>query len=106
LYYAINVVLELRKDLYNNFVKMCYLLYKNTSLFQALKTISTLPFHLVNDLWRWEIFRNEVPVNEWNTLFWKLKNEYVGVEAPVERTSEDLDPPTLYYIKGGVDMIR
>jgi len=24
---------------------------------QALITISTLPFHLVNDLWRWRAFR-------------------------------------------------
>ena len=32
----------------------------NFLLSQALITISTLPFHLVNDLWRWKIFAGEV----------------------------------------------
>ena len=32
----------------------------NFLMSQALITISTLPFHLVNDLWRWKAFRGEV----------------------------------------------
>lgn len=60
----------------------------------------------MNDLWRWKIFRNEVPKDEWNSLFWELKNEYVGVEAPVVRTEEDLDPPTIFHISGGYTMMR
>ena len=68
--------------------------------------MSTLPFHLVNDLWRWKIFRDEVPKDEWNSLFWKLKNDYVGVEAPIERDVEDLDPPTIFHISGGYTMMR
>ena len=31
----------------------------NFLLSQSLITISTLPFHLVNDLWRWRAFREE-----------------------------------------------
>ena len=83
-------------------------IFKNLLIlfFQALITISTLPFHLVNDLWRWKIFRNEVPQNEWNNLFWTLKNEYVGVKAPVQRTEADLDPPALFHISGGYTMMR
>ena len=60
----------------------------------------------MNDLWRWKIFRNEVPKDEWNSLFWELKNEYVGVEAPAVRTKEDLDPPTIFHISGGYTMMR
>ena len=60
----------------------------------------------MNDLWRWKIFRGEVPKEEWNTLFWKLKGEYVGVKPPVARTSEDLDPPSLFHINGGWAMMR
>ena len=36
----------------------------NFLMSQALITISTLPFHLVNDLWRWRAFRGEVQRNE------------------------------------------
>ena len=32
----------------------------NFLLSQALITVSTLPFHLTNDLWRWRLFRGEV----------------------------------------------
>ena len=31
----------------------------NFLLSQALITVSTLPFHLTNDLWRWKLFRGE-----------------------------------------------
>ena len=34
----------------------------NFLMSQALITITTLPFHLVNDLWSWRVFRGEVLV--------------------------------------------
>ena len=74
--------------------------------FKALNTVATLPFHLVNDLWRWKIFRNETNKQSWNALFWKLKEEYLGVKAPVKRTEQDLDPPTLFHVSNNYDMIR
>ena len=73
---------------------------------KALNTVATLPFHLVNDLWRWKIFRNETTKKSWNALFWKLKEEYLGVKAPVKRSKHDLDPPTLFHISNNYDMIR
>ena len=78
----------------------------NFLMSQALITISTLPFHLVNDLWRWRAFRGDIPVEQWNEEFWRLKEEIVGVKPPVERTPEDLDPPTLFHICQDYDMIR
>ena len=32
----------------------------NFLMSQALITISTLPYHLVNDLWRWRLFAGQV----------------------------------------------
>lgn len=40
---------------------------------QALRTVATLPFHLVQDTWRWKIFTGQVPVDKWNSEFWKQK---------------------------------
>ena len=34
----------------------------NFLMSQALITISTLPFHLVNDLWRWRAFRGNFSI--------------------------------------------
>ena len=60
----------------------------------------------MNDLWRWKIFRNEVPKAQWNSLFWELKEKYLGVKPPIKRAPEDLDPPTLFHIANNYDMIR
>lgn len=78
----------------------------NFLMSQALITVSTLPFHLVNDLWRWKIFRGEIPKERWNEEFWRLKEEIVGVKSPVARSKDDLDPPTLFHICQDYDMIR
>ena len=93
----------------------------NFLLSQALITVSTLPFHLTNDLWRWRLFRGEVSHgdpflsnhfilsqfedSQWNAEYWKLKFDIVGVFPPVERTAEDLDPPCLYHINQDYNMI-
>jgi len=78
----------------------------NFLMSQALITISTLPFHLVNDLWRWRAFRGEYNASSWNAEYWNLKERIVGVKAPVERSEDDLDAPTIYHICQDYDMIR
>ena len=45
-------------------------------------------------------------MEDWNSEFWKLKEELVGVKAPVERTREDLDPTTIFHVCQDFDMIR
>ena len=72
----------------------------------ALTTVSTLPFHYLQDLWRWKAFRGEFPVEQWNDEFWKLSEEIVGVKSPVARSSEDLDPPTIFHVATDYDMSR
>ena len=78
----------------------------NFLMSQALITISTLPFHLVNDLWRWRAFRGDYDVSNWNNEYWKLKESIVGVKSPVDRTSEDLDITALFHVNQDYDMIR
>ena len=80
----------------------------NFLMSQALVTVTTLPFHLVNDLWRWRVFRGDYKESEWNKEFWRLKRDIVGVAPPGERPQEEawLDPPTLFHINQDYDMIR
>ena len=41
---------------------------------QALSSVSTLPFHLVMDTWRWKLFAGQIPdAKQWNAEFWKEK---------------------------------
>lgn len=77
-------------------------------LFQrALTTVSALPFHYLNDLWRWKAFRGDYPdQSKWNEEFWKLSEDIVGVHPPVARTEEDLDCPAIFHVAQDFDMIR
>ena len=45
----------------------------NFLMSQALITVSTLPFHMVNDLWRWKVFQGEVI---YFILCWLPSNNY------------------------------
>jgi len=80
----------------------------NFLMSQALITVSTLPFHLTNDLWTWGVMAGQYKEENWNDEFWKLKLKYVGVAPPVERLKNEtfLDPPTLFHINQDYDMIR
>ena len=80
----------------------------NFLMSQALITVNTLPFHLVNDLWRWRVFHGDYEEKEWNAEYWRLKRDIVGVAPPGERPQEEawLDPPTLFHINQDYDMIR
>ncbi|XP_018024563.1 angiotensin-converting enzyme [Hyalella azteca] len=72
----------------------------------ALKTVTTLPFHYVYDLWRWELFRGDIPEERWNQRFWELKSKYLGVKPPVARTEEHLDAFNIFHVNNDFDMIR
>lgn len=74
---------------------------------KSLETVSTLPFHYLQDFWRWNAFRGDYPnVSGWNDKFWKLSEELVGVKPPVSRTPEDLDCPAIFHVAQDYDMIR
>ena len=50
----------------------------NFLLSQSLITISTLPFHLVNDLWRWKIFAGEGIHRLIDHFYLSFKNDHIG----------------------------
>lgn len=79
----------------------------NFLLFQALQTVSTLPFHLVQDTWRWKMFRGEIAEDKLNDEYWAEKARVVGVSPPVSRNSaHDLDAAAIYHVSNDYDMIR
>jgi hypothetical protein len=45
----------------------------NFLLAQSLSSVSTLPFHLVQDSWRWKVFAGQIPQDQWNDAYWKEK---------------------------------
>ncbi len=72
----------------------------------ALDKVAFLPFGLVVDQWRWQVFSGEIGPDEYNAGWWRLRERYQGVRAPVERSEEDFDPGAKYHIPANTPYTR
>jgi peptidyl-dipeptidase A len=75
-------------------------------LHTALDKIAFLPFGLLIDKWRWQVFSGAVTPDRYNTAWWALREKYQGVAPPVARTEADFDPGAKYHIPGNVPYMR
>jgi peptidyl-dipeptidase A len=73
---------------------------------QALEKVAFLPFGLLIDKWRWEVFSGQVKPAAYNKAWWELRRKYQGVAPPVERTEADFDPGAKYHVPGNVPYMR
>lgn len=78
----------------------------NQQMKMALDKIAFLPFGKLIDEWRWQVFSGEVQPGDYNAAWWKLREQYQGVSAPVARTEEDFDPGAKYHIPGNTPYTR
>ncbi|XP_058812773.1 angiotensin-converting enzyme-like [Topomyia yanbarensis] len=65
---------------------------------KALDRVAFLPFGLLIDMWRWEVFSGKVEFPDWNKRWWELREEYQKISAPVERDLDAFDPGSKYHI--------
>ena len=72
----------------------------------ALEKVAFLPFGLVIDKWRWQVFSGEVKPEQYNKAWWDLRLKYQGVAPPVPRTEADFDPGAKYHVPGNVPYAR
>lgn len=72
----------------------------------GLDKIAFLPFGLLIDKWRWQVFSGETKAADYNKAWWELREKYQGVAPPVERTEADFDPGAKYHIPGNVPYAR
>jgi len=73
---------------------------------QALEKVAFLPFGLVIDKWRWEVFSGQLKPDQYNRGWWELRLKYQGVAPPVARTEADFDPGAKYHVPGNVPYAR
>ena len=73
---------------------------------QALEKVAFLPFGLLVDKWRWEVFSGQVKPADYNKAWWELRRKYQGVTPPVERTEADFDPGAKYHIPSNTPYAR
>jgi peptidyl-dipeptidase A len=73
---------------------------------QALDKIAFLPFGLLVDKWRWEVYSGAVPPEKYNEAWWSLRRKYQGIAPPVPRSEKDFDPAAKYHVAGNVPYAR
>jgi peptidyl-dipeptidase A len=78
----------------------------NVQMKEALSRVSFLPFGLLIDEWRWNVFSGKTPPERYNADWWKLREEVQGVRAPTARTEADFDPGAKYHIPANVPYLR
>jgi peptidyl-dipeptidase A len=75
-------------------------------LARALEKVAFLPFGLLIDQWRWNVFSGAVPPDQYNTAWWTLRRQYQGVQPSVPRGEEFFDPGAKYHVPGNVPYTR
>jgi peptidyl-dipeptidase A len=73
---------------------------------QALDKVAFLPFGLLIDKWRWQVFSGEIKSDNYNKAWWDLRLKYQGVVPPIERSEADFDPGAKYHVAGNVPYMR
>ena len=72
----------------------------------ALDKIAFLPFGLLVDRWRWEVFSGEVTPEHYNEAWWKLRLQYQGLTPPGPRPADAFDPAAKYHVPGNTPYTR
>jgi len=72
----------------------------------ALEKISFIPFGLLIDKWRWDVFNGTVGPNEWNSHWWELRKQYQKLKPPTPRGEAFFDPGAKYHVPADVPYIR
>jgi peptidyl-dipeptidase A len=78
----------------------------NVQMKDALEKIAFLPFGLLIDKWRWDIFAGKTKPADYNKTWWELRRRYQGVVPPAPRTEDDFDPGAKYHVPANVPYTR
>jgi peptidyl-dipeptidase A len=78
----------------------------NFQMKMALDKVAFLPFGLMIDKWRWDVFSGKTPKSKYNEAWWALRTKYQGVAPGIARTEADFDPGAKYHIPASTPYIR
>jgi peptidyl-dipeptidase A len=73
---------------------------------QALDKVAFLPFGMVVDRWRWNVFSGATTPANYNEAWWALRRKYQGVAPPVARSESDFDPGAKYHVPANTPYAR
>jgi peptidyl-dipeptidase A len=72
----------------------------------ALERLAFLPFGLLVDQWRWQVFAGQIQPAAYNQAWWDLKRRYQGVAPSAPRGEELFDPGAKYHVPANTPYTR
>ena len=75
-------------------------------LSRALEKIAFLPFGLVIDQWRWDVFSGKVDAGNYNKAWWDRRLKYQGIAPASPRGEEFFDPGAKYHVPANYSYTR
>ncbi|WP_337185052.1 M2 family metallopeptidase [Phenylobacterium sp.] len=72
----------------------------------ALDKIAFLPFGLLVDRWRWDVFSGATGPDDYNKAWSALRLKYQGITPPGERPADAFDPGAKYHVPGNTPYTR
>ena len=72
----------------------------------AMDKVAFIPFGLLVDQWRWQVFSGEIKPENYNQAWWDLRQKYQGVMAPETRGESFFDPGAKYHVPGNTPYTR
>ena len=72
----------------------------------ALDKIAFVPFGLLVDRWRWQVFSGQVGPQEYNDAWWALRLKYQGLTPPGPRPADAFDPGAKYHVPANTPYTR
>jgi peptidyl-dipeptidase A len=75
-------------------------------LSRALEKIAFLPFGLVIDQWRWDVFNGTIKPADYNKGWWDRRLKYQGIAPPSPRGEEFFDPGAKYHVPANYSYTR
>jgi len=73
---------------------------------QAMDKVAFLPFGLLMDKWRWNVFSGATKPDGYQKDWTALRLRYQGIVPPAERPSTAFDPGAKYHIPGNTPYAR
>lgn len=78
----------------------------NLLMRRALDKVAFLPFGLLIDKWRWDVFAGKTPPDKYNQAWWDLVLRYQGIAPPTPRGEDMFDPGAKYHVPANTPYLR
>ena len=72
----------------------------------AMDGVAFLPFGLMVDKWRWQVFSGQVTPEHYNDAWWALVKQYQGLVPPGPRPADAFDPGAKNHVATSVPYAR